>query len=62
MNISNWQGGWLSTTHLPWVLIVQPWIGSFQLVTLGRNELLEDTILVPQSITPDGEFLEALDA
>jgi len=29
----------------------------FKLRPVGTDELLEDTVMVPQSITPDGEFL-----
>ncbi len=32
--------------YLPRVLVIQPWVRRFELVTLRRDQLLEDTIFV----------------
>ena len=42
---------------LEWVEMFQPGIGSLELTTVGGNQLLEDTVLVPEGVSPDRQLL-----
>lgn len=48
--------GDIRARKLPGVRVVQPWVGRFELRTIGSDQLLEDTVLVAQSVAPHGEL------
>jgi len=45
------------TWDLEWVEMLQPGIGGLELATVGGNQLLEDTVLVPEGVSPDRQLL-----
>lgn len=46
----------ISTRKLPGIRVIQPRVRSLQLRPVRRNELLEDTVFVAKSVTPDREL------
>jgi hypothetical protein len=45
--------------QLPWVGVYEPWVRRLELGPVGSDELLEDTVLVPETVTPYGELLRS---
>ena len=43
--------------ELPRVVVLEPGVRRLELRALGRDELLEDAVLVPEAVAPHGELL-----